>query len=715
MFKATRDARSDHRRLWWLDPSGDSIAPEGCTALSWSPVTAAATWDGALLMAVAMATASPQARGNGDSHWTERAGTLLAPLLHAAALGGLGIADVHGWVLRQDLNVPGLLLEEHSATIANDILVGIAQTAEKERSGIFSTAAGILGAYNAEGPRRVAATPNFDAAEFVRGGHTIFIVAPAHMQRLTAPLVVGLLEEIRHATYERAAAIEAGREPRQFPVLFALDEAANIAPIHDLPAMVSEGGGQGVHLMACFQDLSQVREHGAPTSQTASSRCFRPRSSCRASETPRPSNRSPSPSANTTASSNRKAPAPTTSRARSQAPAPTEANTSSANASSSPARSPTSSRATSSCSRASNGRSSNSPPTTTSTLAGRGRSRPRPRQHQRATQLPALHASRAHRTSQRPLSAAKLMPRLCPPINHGAFNRPDAQAWYWIGFLGADGRVSDQGMVYLRLQERDRAHVEALRTFVGGGDEGRISGPSKSDRSYCLALTSRPIAADLLRLGGIAPRKTLTYDPGAQAASKAAFWLGMLDGDGTAGIYTFKQGKAIRPHLKWLGTKAAMTRCPAFWSAALPDRHFSAIVPLRKLWVMRCKAKPRSAPLASCWSRVPFSLDRKRVTVERIACFVNRRMRERGRRCTIEGCDQPYYARDLCGYHYGRMKATWMPPCAIDGCERPQTARGWCPMHYRRVLAHDAPGSPEPAIASLEQAATRGTTPRGKR
>ncbi len=163
-------------------------------------------------------------------------------------------------MLRQDLNVPGLLLEKHSATIANDILVGIAQTADKERSGIFSTAAGILGAYNAEGPRRVAAAPNFDAAEFVRGGHTIFIVAPAHKQRLTAPLVVGLLEEIRHATYERAAAIEAGREPRQLPVLFALDEAANIAPIHDLPAMVSEGGGQGVHLMACFQDLSQVRE-----------------------------------------------------------------------------------------------------------------------------------------------------------------------------------------------------------------------------------------------------------------------------------------------------------------------------------------------------------------------------------------------------------------------------------------------------------------------
>jgi len=82
---------------------------------------------------------------------------------------------------------------------------------------------------------------------------------PQGRQALTAPLVVGLLEEIRHATYARAARVDAGVEPAWHPVLMALDEAANIAPIPDLPAIVSEGGGQGLHLLACFQDLSQVR------------------------------------------------------------------------------------------------------------------------------------------------------------------------------------------------------------------------------------------------------------------------------------------------------------------------------------------------------------------------------------------------------------------------------------------------------------------------
>jgi hypothetical protein len=41
--------------------------------------------------------------------------------------------------------------------------------------------------------------------------------------------------------------------------LLALDEVANIAPVPDLPSMVSEGAGQGLLVLACLQDLSQAR------------------------------------------------------------------------------------------------------------------------------------------------------------------------------------------------------------------------------------------------------------------------------------------------------------------------------------------------------------------------------------------------------------------------------------------------------------------------
>jgi hypothetical protein len=64
-------------------------------------------------------------------------------------------------------------------------------------------------------------------------------------------LVVGLIEELVHATYDRHD--EGAR------LLLALDELANVAPLPRLASIVSEGGGQGVLTMACLQDLSQAR------------------------------------------------------------------------------------------------------------------------------------------------------------------------------------------------------------------------------------------------------------------------------------------------------------------------------------------------------------------------------------------------------------------------------------------------------------------------
>ena len=72
------------------------------------------------------------------------------------------------------------------------------------------------------------------------------------------------------------------------PVLLALDELANIAPLPELPSMVSEGGGQGLVTLACFQDLSQAR-HRWPGRPTASPRCSGRRWCCPASATSAPS------------------------------------------------------------------------------------------------------------------------------------------------------------------------------------------------------------------------------------------------------------------------------------------------------------------------------------------------------------------------------------------------------------------------------------------
>jgi type IV secretion system protein VirD4 len=255
-MRATVAARSEVGQAWLFDPTAsEERLPDGVRRLCWSPVAAASTWDEALVMARAMAACTRPASGTtNESHWTERAAALLAPLLYAANLAGQPIGEVVRWVLRQELEPARSVLVDAESEIAADVLAGIEATDARERSSIFSATTGVLAAYNSDAVRQTAAQPNFDPVRFAASTDTIYITAPEQLQALCAPLIVGLLEQVRHAVYERAASGE--EDPR---MLWALDEVANIAPIHDLPALVSQAGGQGLQVMVGLQDLSQAR------------------------------------------------------------------------------------------------------------------------------------------------------------------------------------------------------------------------------------------------------------------------------------------------------------------------------------------------------------------------------------------------------------------------------------------------------------------------
>ena len=252
--RATMRARAGDGRVWMFDPTGASRPPAGLEQLRWSPVTSALTWDGAIVMARAM-TATVGVGTTDRSHWANRAQALLAPLLHAAAVHGTSMETVVDWVMRHELDQPGMLLEDQrSSRLAFGSLVGLLNTEDRERSSIFSAAADALQAYTSEGALATARDPNFDPAAFIASGDTVYIYAPAEDQAAVAPVVCGLLAEVRRETYRAHAAGH-----RTHRVLFALDEVANIAPLQELPQIASEGGGQGLTLLAALQDLSQAR------------------------------------------------------------------------------------------------------------------------------------------------------------------------------------------------------------------------------------------------------------------------------------------------------------------------------------------------------------------------------------------------------------------------------------------------------------------------
>ena len=119
---------------------------------------------------------------------------------------------------------------------------------------------------------------------FLAGPHQLHVVAPSRHQAGDDPLVVGLIDELVHATYDRHD--EGAR------LLLALDELANVAPLPRLASIVSEGGGQGVLTLACLQDLSQARSRWGASARGLPLALPHHRRAARASPTAPPSSSS---------------------------------------------------------------------------------------------------------------------------------------------------------------------------------------------------------------------------------------------------------------------------------------------------------------------------------------------------------------------------------------------------------------------------------------
>lgn len=246
-------ARKDVAHLLF-DPSGTIPVPPGVTAIGFSPVRLASTWDGALLITRSLSDAKQTIRStHADDHWTERSSALLAPLLHAAALSGTSLAKFARSVDERKgegaLELLQSVYGEHHQAVA--LLRGILSTEARELSGIWSNASGLLTGMRTDAAQTASRRPELDVDAFIKSGAQLHVVAPSRYQAITTPLVVGLIDEIVHHTYSVH-----GEGHR---VLLALDELANVAPLPQLPSIVSEGGGQGVTTLAALQDLSQAR------------------------------------------------------------------------------------------------------------------------------------------------------------------------------------------------------------------------------------------------------------------------------------------------------------------------------------------------------------------------------------------------------------------------------------------------------------------------
>jgi len=225
----------------------------------WTPLDRCDQWGYALRQGLWLADAV----GHGDHHaarfWNAEAAKLLAPLLHAAALGPGHVEAVIGWLDDRETDEPADILASAGATAAaaQRQLQGIASLDDRNRGTIYMSAGALLAAYRHPDVLATARS-GFDPVAFLDGGaHTLYICSPARRQAELAPLVVAMLSSLLECAAYKAAAQGAPLSPT---LRVLLDEAANIAPLSELPSHLSQAAGYGVRFATVWQSLAQARE-----------------------------------------------------------------------------------------------------------------------------------------------------------------------------------------------------------------------------------------------------------------------------------------------------------------------------------------------------------------------------------------------------------------------------------------------------------------------
>lgn len=112
----------------------------------------------------------------------------------------------------------------------------------------------------------------FDPRAFLTQNGTLYLLATGAGAGASWPLVAAFMEDLTEVARHLAAASPGARlDP---PVLMALDEIGNLAPLPSLPVLMAEGGGTGITTMPVLQSLAQARnkwgDHAASTIWDAS-------------------------------------------------------------------------------------------------------------------------------------------------------------------------------------------------------------------------------------------------------------------------------------------------------------------------------------------------------------------------------------------------------------------------------------------------------------
>jgi len=246
------------------------LLDEACYA----PVADGAQPDVVVLSSTGLSSGGTESGG----FWEGRARAVLQALLHAAALDQLPTRVLFEWSLSATAAMDAVgILASHTGAAPGwaDSLHGMIHSDPRTRDSIWIAVSQAM-ACLADPQVLAAVSPapgeEFDPRRFLTGNGTLYLLATGAGAGAAWPLVAAFMEDLTETARHLAASSRGTRlDP---PVLLALDEIGNLAPLPSLPVLMAEGGGTGITTMPVLQSLSQARakwgEHAASTIWDAS-------------------------------------------------------------------------------------------------------------------------------------------------------------------------------------------------------------------------------------------------------------------------------------------------------------------------------------------------------------------------------------------------------------------------------------------------------------
>ncbi|MCW4353465.1 type IV secretory system conjugative DNA transfer family protein [Hoyosella sp. YIM 151337] len=262
---ATLRARErDGRPVAVFDPQ--HLAERIPAGMRWSPIRGCEDPLTAMIRATGLASATGLSAGGVESggFWEGKTRTALQALLHAAALEHRPPSELFRWTLDPTAAAEAVAILTNTTQAATgwaDSLGAMIDSDPKTRDSIWQGVALALGALadprvlDAVSPR---AGEDFDPETFIQESGTLYLLATGAGAGASAALVAAFVEDLIETARRIAARSPGARlDP---PLLLALDEIGNLAPLPSLPTLMAEGGGTGITTLPVLQSLAQARE-----------------------------------------------------------------------------------------------------------------------------------------------------------------------------------------------------------------------------------------------------------------------------------------------------------------------------------------------------------------------------------------------------------------------------------------------------------------------